>query len=687
MFTDASNSLTIGSWCTILEDKQAELSAEDVVRMDMPDGKGERVPNHGVSRSAFWHRFVIRNGSEKGGLTLSLPYAEIDRIDLYRIVEGAPVRIGLTGRAVPWTERSVLDHEYFFSLELAPGEAGEYLLRTHGFRAIHVPLVLSSEQVFAKVRARRNLIIGGFAGIMLVMALYNLFVYLSIKDRTYLYYVLYILAICGAQLTLMGAGPVEMVHGDTWIGARASVLFALVSVLFGITFARRFMGSREISPRVDRISHVFFILVIIDLAVLFLVDPWIGYEFAQGITGLSAIYLLTLSVIAIRNGSRQARFFLIAWTAFLLGVVVFILKDSGVLPFNDLTQFAMPMGAAVESVLLSFGLADRINVLRREKQRSQALALEASLENERIIREQNVMLEQKVDERTRELRESNEHLKKTQAKLVSAEKLASLGQLTAGIAHEINNPINFITSNIGPLRRNIGEIVQMMEGYRNMDPGSADTRLPELKEMETRLGISESIEELSDIMDSIAEGSNRTAEIVRGLRNFSRLDESDLKECDINEGIRSTLTVLGPNYRDRVSFDLKLADIPKVECFPGKVNQVLMNVITNAAQATLARTDQGPRNVGIFTSDTPEGVMIRIKDNGIGMTDEVRSRMYDPFFTTKAIGEGTGLGLAIVYGIIEEHQGRIDVESELGNGSEFRITLPHRHSRASEKRA
>jgi signal transduction histidine kinase len=391
--------------------------------------------------------------------------------------------------------------------------------------------------------------------------------------------------------------------------------------------------------------------------------------------------------MAHRAGSRPARFFLFAWGFFLAGVLVYILRDLGVLPWTKLTTYSIPLGSAIEGVLLSFGLADRINILRKEKERSQAEALTALQENERLVREQNVMLEEKVKKRTAALQESNEHLKRTQARLVSAEKMASLGQLTAGIAHEINNPINFITSNIAPLRRNISEIVEVMQEYRRVEPEQAAVQLAHLRAREERLGISESIAELDDIINSIAEGSTRTAEIVRGLRNFSRLDESDLKEADLNEGLRSTLAVLQPQFKDQVEIRLELGALPKVECFPGKVNQVFMNILTNGVQATLARMDGRPREVVATTRHLGEQVEIIITDTGVGMTPEVQARIFDPFFTTKAVGEGTGLGLSIVYGIIEDHRGQITVESTPGVGTTFQIQLPVNQQRRQELRA
>ncbi|HRH39060.1 MAG TPA: 7TM diverse intracellular signaling domain-containing protein, partial [Flavobacteriales bacterium] len=467
----------------------------------------------------------------------------------------------------------------------------------------------------------------------------------------------------------------------------ASLIFTFATAVAASEFMKYFIGTRQAVPRMHRWLTAFYVLIGAVMVTYLFIAPPLGYKLAQLTAGLFATYLYITAIAVWRKGSRQAGYFIIAWTVFLMGTMVFTLKDMGVLPYNDLTVFTMPIGSAIEGVLLSFGLADRINVLRREKERSQAQALDMAQENERLIREQNVDLEKKVTQRTAALQESNDNLKRTQAQLVSAEKMASLGQLTAGIAHEINNPINFITSNIAPLRRNIDDMVEVVKAYRTIDPTNAETALNEMKQREKQLGLDETIDELGDIIASVSEGATRTAEIVRGLRNFSRLDENDLKLANLNEGLRSTMTVLAPQYRENVELRLEPGDAPEVECFPGKVNQVFMNVLTNAAQATLARADGRPRVVTASSKLVGDRVEIRIADTGVGMTDDLKTRIFDPFFTTKPVGEGTGLGLAIVYGIVNEHGGTIDVVSEPGVGTEFIITLPLRQQRRVEMRA
>ena len=679
----------LGRHLVHFEDKSGVLTPGMAARLvELPIFHSE-VPNLGLSNSYHWLMMDIVNQGPDAHIILHVPHADIDEIEVYQFdaVAHEPELVGKAGLSIPKAVRIQEDKEFSFRLMIQPGEKATALLKVKSSKQLQVPVVLSTPTVHAQERITRNLYLGMFLGTMLVMALYNLFIYLSTRDKSYMLYVVYIVSVALTQLAFSGTAPFYLWPDWTWFATKATVLLTILTAIMATEFTRTFIQTRTHVPLLDKAIRPFYIgfgvCVILQVTEQYLT----AYLLTQLISGVYASFLLYLVFSVWRKGSRQAGFFLVAWSVFLVGTVVFVLKDIGVLPYNAWTLYTMPVGAAIEGVLLSFGLADRINILRREKEASQAQALAASVENERIIREQNVMLEQKVKERTRDLQESNEHLKRTQVQLVNAEKMASLGQLTAGIAHEINNPINFITSNVQPLRRNIKDIIEVMERYQALEPAATASQLKEIRELEARLDLATTLEEMDDIIASIAEGSSRTAEIVRGLRNFSRLDEDDLKDADINDGLRSTLTVLGPQYRDKVQFDLRLDELPKVECFPGKVNQVFMNILTNAAQATLAKSGAAAHVVVIATRALENGVEIRIADNGIGMSDEVKARIFDPFFTTKDVGEGTGLGLAIVYGIIEEHGGSITVDSTPGVGTEFRIVLPLQQQHQQQRRA
>lgn len=263
-------------------------------------------------------------------------------------------------------------------------------------------------------------------------------------------------------------------------------------------------------------------------------------------------------------------------------------------------------------------------------------------------------------------------LKATQEQLVQAEKMASLGQLTAGVAHEINNPINFVTANIQPLKDDLADILKIIDRYdRVIREKGMEGEFAEVEKFKTEAQIDITMREVHDLLKGIEDGAMRTSEIVKGLRNFSRLDQNVYLKANLNESLESTLTLLHSSYKNRIEIIKELGEIEEVECFPGKINQVFMNVLSNAIQAI---PDRG--TIFIKTRQVDDMVKISVKDSGAGMSEAVRKKIFDPFFTTKDVGKGTGLGLSISFGIVQKHNGEIEVFSTQGEGTEFVISLP-----------
>jgi signal transduction histidine kinase len=301
------------------------------------------------------------------------------------------------------------------------------------------------------------------------------------------------------------------------------------------------------------------------------------------------------------------------------------------------------------------------------------------------------VLEERVKKRTFELEEINStmqgtlnELQSAQQQLIQSEKLASLGPLTAGIAHELNNPINFVSSSAQSLRRDFEDLNAIVEAVKSLpanDP-NLELRIQDIHALLGQLDIEFTQQEIEELLNGIEDGANRTSEIVRGLRIFSRMDGDNFIQADINELMNSTLVVLRSNLRTQSQVTADLAeDLPEFSCQPGRLNQVFMNIITNAAQAAES-TDLTleEREVVVSTlrveSIGQSWIEVRIKDNGVGMDDAVKAQIFDPFFTTKPVGEGTGLGLSIVMGILRDHNAEVDVQSEVGLGTEFIIRFP-----------
>lgn len=307
---------------------------------------------------------------------------------------------------------------------------------------------------------------------------------------------------------------------------------------------------------------------------------------------------------------------------------------------------------------------DEIKILK-DKIETQAKEIEA-------LRQEIVSTKVETEKQKRELELTLGNLKLAQSQLVQSEKMASVGVLTAGIAHELNNPINFMSGNVFPLQHDLEEVFSVLEKYdKVIHANKLEKFFAELEVLKKEMDYSYLIQEIHSLLKGIEEGANRSSEIIKGLRSFSRLDDEVIQFYDIHEGIDSTLVLLHNKIRDKITVRKEYGDFEGLECYPSKLNQVLMNILTNSIQAM---EDGG--ELFIQTVSSAIGVKIIIKDNGKGMPPEVKDHIFEPFFTTKDVGQGTGLGLSISYGIIEKHNGNIDVISEPGKGTEFIISLP-----------
>lgn len=285
------------------------------------------------------------------------------------------------------------------------------------------------------------------------------------------------------------------------------------------------------------------------------------------------------------------------------------------------------------------------------------------------------LLEEEKNAKT-ELNNALENLKGAQSQLVHSEKMASLGQLTAGIAHEINNPVNFISSGMSSLKMSIDALKEIVEEYARLDDGDDPAEVVEsIKELKEDHEYDELMEELDDLMKDVNYGVTRTIEIVKGLRVFSRLDEEEVKKANINENLDATLVLLRNKTKNRVKVSKYYEEnMSQIDCYPGQLNQVFMNILNNGIQAI--PEDRKDGEIKLYTEETEDSIIVRLTDNGVGIPEKIKNRIWEPFFTTKAVGVGTGLGMSITYGIIEKHKGRIELNSEEGKGTEFAIYLP-----------
>lgn len=297
------------------------------------------------------------------------------------------------------------------------------------------------------------------------------------------------------------------------------------------------------------------------------------------------------------------------------------------------------------------------------------------------IRAANLSLEHRVRDRTRELSEALEHLKESEAQLIQSEKMSSLGQMVAGVAHEINTPLAYVKNSLGTVSDRLGDLsgavdhceklLALLQAGQNIDRDELSRQFARASAAIAQLRQQRATEELASLVKDGLYGAGQMAEIVGNLKDFSRLDRSKVTSFSLNEGLNSTL-VLAKHMLKSVSVDKRFGDIPPVVCSPSQVNQVFLNLVTNAVQAM----EDGRGNITLTTRREGDGVAVDVADTGKGIAKDVLPKIFDPFFSTKGVGKGTGLGLSVSYKIVQQHGGRIDVESTPGAGTRFTVWFP-----------
>ncbi|WP_425637535.1 7TM diverse intracellular signaling domain-containing protein [Algoriphagus yeomjeoni] len=573
------------------------------------------------------------------------------------------------------------DYASFFNTKKIYLESGlTYYIKVKSFGSVTVPIAIINDSDFQLTIDERNVLFGLYFGIVVAMFFYNLFLWFSTKDKIYGIYITYILVVGMTQGVIAGYLDVYLWPENVFLKQNSYFLFTVLVNIVGIYYSLKFLVIKDLNKRLWDIGlSIIGIYILVFLAFFFdLSTINARVRVLQVFLGVVPFYLLFISIYSFRRGYRPAKFFLISWSLLITSMIIFLLTDLNILPNNFFTNYIFTFGSACEALLLSFALADKINVLKKEKEHEQLELVRVLNENEQLVREQNSMLEEKVKIRTDELEQALRNLQNTQSQLVNQEKMASLGQLTAGIAHEINNPINFVSSNIMPLKRDIKDIMEVIEFYRTTGAKEFTPETQkEAKQLEEDLELEYVLDEVDQLLKGMDDGAKRTVEIVKGLRLFSRVDEQDMKKVDVHDGINSTIILLNSTMPTKIRIVRDFGELPLVECLAGKINQVFMNIINNAVHALADHVDTiADPIIELRTRSLGDFVSIEISDNGPGMPDHVKQRIFEPFFTTKAVGKGTGLGLSIVYSIIENHKGTLEVITEEGQGTTFKITLP-----------
>jgi len=589
----------------VLEDKSGKLTIDEVSSPAIaarfkPDNR--RVLNFGVTSSVYWLRFSVANDAAAAKRwLLELAFPNMDYLDLYVTGVDGGFDLMRAGDMRPMSIRAFKHRNPVFPLFI-DGTVTCYLRADAGGARVVMPLTLWTPDAFASADNRKVLVNGCYFGAMLVMVVYNLFIFLSLRDRNYLYYILDIF--CLALFVFAAEGfLLEFVLGEMPEINRYTYIFAELALLTGLLFCRNFLTTRRTAPALDRIMQF---LMLGGCIALFAgaVMPVEKFRLLQTALSVgSSATALTTAVVCLRRGVHPARYYLAARIFRIAGVFTFALAMYNLIPLNFLTTSSLQIGSIFEVLLLSFALADRINVMQREKEDAQAEALRAS-------------------------------------------HLASIGELAAGVAHEINTPVNTIIN-------------------------SADLILENRDRRDTERDV-----------EVIKKEGRRIATIARSLLFYSRRPDREKVPFAVTELLQGTMDILGARLRrEKVTVSVRvLPDIGDVSVHPQQIEQVFLNVLTNAMHALGERHGDtgGVKNVEIAAAGVRIGsrsfVRVTFRDNGVGIPAALLEQVKEPFVTTKKTG--AGLGLSISRRIIDEHGGDIGIDSREGDYTEIRIDLP-----------
>jgi two-component system NtrC family sensor kinase len=638
----------------ILEDPGRGLTFEDVhlgpeaARFRVLDRAGA---NLGYTDATVWLRFQLRNSRPAPGTWLLELNAVIEHAELHEVSPAGVIWKQETGAGTPFDHRIVRVPNIVFRLGLDGHQSSVYYLRVESRDTLAVKTALWSQGAFTEKTAAEYLRNGIYYGVLLSMILYNLFIYLFTKDRVYLWYVSFQVAMVLGQLAVDKLAFQYLWPELPRWAARSEQVFGCAAVAAGTMFARRFLEIGAVSARLDRVLSL-LTWVVCALGIVAVFTEHARFKMLVGLAFVFCVLaIFYAAVAAFRAGRNNARFFLVAWSIILASVFIVVPTSFGLVPAIVSPDWILKIGSAAEAMLLSLALANRISIMRREREHAQLELLE-------LRAAQAQELEHQIAERTRELSQALDSVHAAQERLIQQERLAALGRLVSGVAHEIGNPLNFTLGGASDLARRL-EVLGAFVATATPASGAAG------QAAENALVAARKASEL------IVAGNERIKRIINDLRSYVASGDVEPVATDLVAGIEATLEIARDELAlRRIAVVKRLGPMPLLLCRPGQMNQVFLNLLLNSCKAM-----PGGGTITISAQARVADVEMVFSDTGPGIDPAHRHSIFEPFFTTQSPQEGTGLGLYICQEIVSRHGGSIRL-ADVAVGATFVITLP-----------
>jgi len=668
----------------VLEDHNDSFSLEQVITSTEFKIMAQEIPNLGISASAFWLKFEIKNNTNNSNLNLILEQPNLDEVELYKLSSSEKHQVVRKGEYEAFHHKNYQHPNYIFDVIIPKNESITFLLKVKANEPIFLPLFVGSIQSTILYISKKDTLFSFYAGIILVMLLYNVFIYFTVRDKSYLFYVFYILFILLTQIALKGYHFKYLMPDFPEWANKSVTLFPSIAGIAAMEFIKNFLQTKERVPSLNKVFNVLKVIFLFSIVLLFFDFPIQSFQIMQTNTMLLSIYALYVGFKIMKLGYRPAKFFLLAWSMLLIGAFMFVLKDYGILPYNNFTNYTLPAGSAIEVVLLSFALADRINILKEEKEVAQTEELKQRKENQEILKNQAETLTVQVNERTEELRTKNNKLKKayqdlevTKAELIQKEKIAAVGRMAAGMSHGFNNDNTTIKLALGVVELNTSFYQKYIDYLHEILPQAKniDKQLQDLENYKKEIEYECITDDINGALKRANNGLEKIATNTKKLQDFSKIDTEGWVSTNINKDLNNLYDLWRSNL-GAIKLILDLKDIPHLTCNAQMMNDCFKSLLQNSIEAI--KEKDMPEKEGMISIKTEllEGrIIVSFTDNGTGMTEERKEKAFDLYFTTKG-AQKSGTSLTIVKSTMTAHDGHVEVDTKVGKGTTIRLIIP-----------
>ncbi len=685
---DDTRHLLIGQHLQFLEDPTGTLTFNEASAPDQRyHDSTATVPDLGFTRSVYWARFSLHNTT--GGKTLwYLDYSDVmfQYIDVFIRDQQGQVTSFVAGSMQTPSANTLKAYTHVFPIRLGWNERVDIYLRLKTDYAFVVPLNLWHPDEYARTNTGISNLHGLYMGIALAMLVYNLALLMAFREWSYLWYVLFVATVLVNNTCLNGLMRFHTDLSSEWLNTCFSSSYNLAAVA-GWLFAGAFLNAGRAFNRIKWIG------ILINIPIIFLYAAGFTLEWCI----INGVYVQSASVIIFAfglrqalQGSRAALFFCLGFGSFLAGVILFTSMLFGLISLNSFTHYATEIGSALEALLLSLALSDKMRQMRIEKDHSQQALQDSQQQQLAMAEHYSRTLEADVAARTQELsartselstknielmaqrhalQAKTDELVATQQKLVASEKMAALGVFAAGLAHEINNPANFVAAGTQ------NAVVQVRDLHALIFDSMGEDAHAEIKDE-----FDQHFSKISDSLDVIKTGVARIENVVKHLRATHPEGEVGMQSADVVGTLEAAWQVLAPTLKIPVEVSTDFQVRPAIPYLVAEVHQVFLALLGNAVHAIEDaipfRGAEYRGEIRLSSRQEAGNLVMTVSDNGIGIAANTLEKVFDPFFTTKVVGRGAGLGLSMARDVVTKHGGSLEVQSVSGEGSAFTLVLP-----------